>query len=210
LRRIAESNRACATTGHSRRRHADGRAGRAQRRSNEKGEEVTVQEMIKTHPQPTSFDRDALLRCIDDASTVPLPAPAAPTPVSARRTWRSWSAAFASTSIAPTPATPRAASSPARPRPISASSAQRSKPVRRPVVPVARSVSGTPSTTSTAASAPERAAAASRHATTYSRRTNAKEIEGGMARAGSGPARAANRRRFERWTSSSWPDGSCS
>jgi hypothetical protein len=27
---------------------------------------VTVQEMIKAHPQPTSLDRDALLRCIDE------------------------------------------------------------------------------------------------------------------------------------------------
>jgi hypothetical protein len=30
------------------------------------GEDVTVQEIIKTHPQPTSLDRDALLRCIDE------------------------------------------------------------------------------------------------------------------------------------------------
>ena len=27
---------------------------------------MTVQEMIKTHPQPTSLDRDALLPCIDE------------------------------------------------------------------------------------------------------------------------------------------------
>ena len=27
---------------------------------------MTVQEMIKAHPQPTSLDRDALLRCIDE------------------------------------------------------------------------------------------------------------------------------------------------
>lgn len=34
--------------------------------ANEKGAEVTVREMIKTHPRPTSIDRDALLRCIDE------------------------------------------------------------------------------------------------------------------------------------------------
>jgi hypothetical protein len=27
---------------------------------------MTVREMIKTHPRPTSIDRDALLRCIDE------------------------------------------------------------------------------------------------------------------------------------------------
>jgi hypothetical protein len=27
---------------------------------------MTVQEMIQTHPRPTSLDRDALLRCIDE------------------------------------------------------------------------------------------------------------------------------------------------
>jgi hypothetical protein len=27
---------------------------------------LTVREMIKTHPRPTSLDRDALLRCIDE------------------------------------------------------------------------------------------------------------------------------------------------
>ena len=27
---------------------------------------MTVQQMIKTHPQPTSLNRDALLRCIDE------------------------------------------------------------------------------------------------------------------------------------------------
>jgi len=32
----------------------------------EKGDEVTVQELIATHPHPTSVDREALLRCIDD------------------------------------------------------------------------------------------------------------------------------------------------
>jgi hypothetical protein len=59
---------------------------------------------------------------------------------------------------------------PARPRPMLASSAQRSKPARRPVAPAARSVTGTPSTTTTVASAPEPAAAASRPATTSSPR----------------------------------------
>jgi hypothetical protein len=102
--------------------------------------------------------------------TVPPPAPAAPTPASARRTCRSWSAAFALASIALMPAQLRAASSPARPRAMLASSAQRSKPARRPVAPAARSVSGTPSTTTTVASAPEPAAAASRPATTSSPR----------------------------------------
>jgi hypothetical protein len=32
----------------------------------EKGEDVTVQEIIKRHPQPSSLDRDLLLRCIND------------------------------------------------------------------------------------------------------------------------------------------------
>ena len=75
---------------------------------------------------------------------MPLPARAAPTPVSARTTWRSSSAAFVSTSTAPTSARPPAASSPARPSPISASSVQRSKPARRPAAPVAMSARGTP------------------------------------------------------------------
>jgi hypothetical protein len=42
------------------------RAGRVQGLSNEKGEEVTVQEMIEAHPQPTGLNRDTLLRCIDE------------------------------------------------------------------------------------------------------------------------------------------------
>jgi hypothetical protein len=59
---------------------------------------------------------------------------------------------------------------PARPRPMLASSAQRSKPARRPVAPAARSVTGTPSTTTTVASAPAPAAAASRPTTISSPR----------------------------------------
>ena len=31
-----------------------------------KGGEVTLREVIEAHPQPTSLDRDALLRCIDE------------------------------------------------------------------------------------------------------------------------------------------------
>jgi Domain of Unknown Function (DUF326) len=33
-----------------------------------KGDEVTVRDIIATHPQPTSLDRDALVRCIDECS----------------------------------------------------------------------------------------------------------------------------------------------
>jgi hypothetical protein len=62
----------------------------------------------------------------------------------------------------------RAASSPASPRAMLASSAQRSKPARRPVA--RGSVSGTPRTTTTVGSAPEPAAAASKPATTSSPR----------------------------------------
>ena len=35
-------------------------------KSNGEGEEVTVQEVIEAHPQPTSGIRDALVRCIDE------------------------------------------------------------------------------------------------------------------------------------------------
>jgi hypothetical protein len=35
-------------------------------RGDEKGQEVRVRELIETHPQPSSLDRSALLRCIED------------------------------------------------------------------------------------------------------------------------------------------------
>jgi Domain of Unknown Function (DUF326) len=34
--------------------------------SNEGGEKVTVQEIIKLHPQPTDVNRDALVRCVEE------------------------------------------------------------------------------------------------------------------------------------------------
>ena len=34
-------------------------------KSNGKGEEVAIHEVIEAHPQPTGLNRDALLRCID-------------------------------------------------------------------------------------------------------------------------------------------------
>ena len=34
--------------------------------ANAKGADVTVREMIETHPRPTSIDRDALVRCVDE------------------------------------------------------------------------------------------------------------------------------------------------
>jgi hypothetical protein len=34
--------------------------------SSQKGDHMTVHELIASHPHPTSIDRDTLLRCIDD------------------------------------------------------------------------------------------------------------------------------------------------
>jgi hypothetical protein len=132
---------------------------------------VTVQQMIKTHPQPTSLDRDALLRCIDECFNCAATCTSCADACLGEQDVQDWSAAFASTAIALTVAARRAASSPARPRPMSMCSAQRFEPVRRPVAHVARDATGTPSTTSTAASTPEPAAAASRHAKTDSPRS---------------------------------------
>jgi len=39
-------------------------------KTREKGDDVTVQELIKTHPRPTGVDRETLVRCIDRKSVV--------------------------------------------------------------------------------------------------------------------------------------------
>jgi hypothetical protein len=135
------------------------------------GEQVTVQQVIEAHPQPTSLDRDALLRCIDACFDCAATCTSCADACLAEQDVQELVRCIRLNHDCADACTLRAASSLARPRPMSACSAQRFKPVPRPVAHMARSVSGTPSTTSTAASAPEPAAAANRHATTYSRRS---------------------------------------
>lgn len=63
-RSIRRAQSACGSCRRPR-SHDDGRSSWS-RRTNEKGDVVTVGEVIKHHPQPVSLDRDVLLRCIDE------------------------------------------------------------------------------------------------------------------------------------------------
>jgi hypothetical protein len=133
---------------------------------------VTVQQMLGAHPQPTSLNRDALLRCIDEcfgcAATCTRCADACLVEQDVQVLVRcvrlnldcadgcDAAGRILTRQTAPDVGVLRAAIQ-------ACAAACRAH--------VARSASGTPSTTSTAASAPKPAAAASRHATTYSRRS---------------------------------------